>query len=154
MHIVFRHTLLAALISLSAGCGGGGDNAAGGVDRGNGGTNPPPVAAKALGSRGVPGGTVAVSSAGAITPGAVCTFHLVIGGGLVPTQVRAWIGADDLPTGTGIQAVPTSTGTGAYDVSLPVPSSLAAGSHVWVRLAFADGSLIETGAEDFPLVGR
>ena len=139
----FTMMIVAVLIALCAGCGGSGG---GGV------TTPSAGGPHALGARGVPGGTVTVTSDGALTPGAATLFHITLGGGLTPTQVAAWIGTEPVDGAVGTAAVPTATGAGTYDVSLLMPATIPVGSHVWVRLVFTDGSVIETGADDFPLV--
>ena len=133
--------VVAVLVALCAGCGGSG---------GDDGVTAPPSGPITLGSRGVPGGTVAVSSAGAITAGTVNTFRLVLDGGLVPTQVTAWIGSELQNGEVGTSAIPT-TNPGTYEINLLVPQAIPASSHVRVRLGFADGSVIETGADDFLL---
>ncbi len=146
MRNLFRNSLVAALVAFTAGCGGTGGGSGGttGVDV------MPSGGATSLGSRGVPGGTVTVFSDRAIIAGAENTFHLVLSNGMIPTQVTAWIRTptDD---GAGIPATPSQTGPGTYDINLMMPVTVVTGSHVWVRLTFADGSVIETGTEDFPL---
>jgi hypothetical protein len=108
-----------------------------------------------LGSRGVPGGTVAVAAAGPVQQGMATIFRLALSPGMpTPTAVRAWIGVAYDPTADGIQATPVATAPGSYEATITVPSPVAAGSHIWVRLLFADGSVIETGNEDFLLAGH
>ena len=146
------HNLVAAILLVSVvGCGGssGGSTGAGGV------TAMPGVQGQMLGSRSVPGGTITVSTDGPVQPSAAKVFHLALSAGMpVPTGVRAWIGIAYDPMAEGIQATPVATVPGSYDVTVTVPSLVAAGSHVWVRLSFADGSVVETGSEDFPLAGH
>lgn len=147
------HLLGAAAILLlaCAGCGSSGGDA----PTGGGGATPPPAGGSSLGSRSVPGGTIAVAAAGAVQPGADNVFRITLGGGMpAPGEVRAWIGVGYDPAIAGIVATPVAGAPGAYDVALAVPAPLAAGVHVWVRLTFSDGSLIETGSEDFPLAGH
>lgn len=147
-----HHHIVAALLLVSVvGCGGssGGTSVSGGV------TAPPSVPGQMLGSRSVPGGTITVSTAGSLQQGAANVFHLALSSGMpVPTGVRAWIGTTYDPTAEGIPATPVATVPGSYDVTVTIPSPVAAGSHVWVRLSFADGSTVETGSEDFLLAGH
>jgi hypothetical protein len=142
MRIPLVLPLIAAVAAVCAGCGG---VSGGGVQV----THP----GGQLGSRGVPGGTIAVSTAGAVVAGSPATFHVTCSG-LAPTGVSAWIetgepveGAEEVP---GSAATPA--GAEAYDVVLAVPSPVA--GHLRVRVACADGSVIETGSSDFPLAGR
>lgn len=143
MPIMSRILLIVALASIIAGCGGSGGGA--------GGATSTPGGSGVLGSRGVPGGTVTVEQESPGPAGAGSRFRLTLGSGLNPTQVTAWIGTADLPSDAGTQALPVADQAGAYEAAMAAPSPLPAGSHVWVRLSFADGSIIETGAEDFPL---
>ncbi|MBA3938094.1 MAG: hypothetical protein H0X38_11575 [Planctomycetes bacterium] len=147
-HRILTALLLATLI----GCGGPG--AGGGATAGSGGTTPPPSDhGQALGTRAVPGSTVTVASDGPLQAGAAARFHLSVSTPVpVPLEVRAWIGGAYDPAIVGIQATPVAIGT--YDVTVPIPSPIPIDSHVWVRMVFADGSVIETGREDFMLVQR
>lgn len=150
--------VIAATILLGlAACGGGGATSGAPV----GGLAPAPavatpvvvqpaVATTSLGTRGVPGGAITVTQVGTAAPGAPAAFRLALGA-LAPARVLAWIGAEgDLISSPGVPAVPTAT-AGTWEVTLVLPAPLVAGSHVWVRLEFADGAVIETGADDFRL---
>ncbi|HEX3133192.1 MAG TPA: hypothetical protein VHX44_06365 [Planctomycetota bacterium] len=82
-------------------------------------------------------------------------FHIALSSNMpVPTTVKAWIGLVYDPAAEGIQAVTVTTAPGSYDVPLMVSSPMVTGSQVWIRLSFADGSVVETGSEDFPLAGH
>ena len=142
--------LLVSLVGCGGSSGNGGASAAGGSV-----AAPPSVAGQLLGSRNVPGGTITVSSDGPLQYGTANVFHLTLSPDMpVPTMVRAWIGIAYDSSADGIQATPAATVPGSYEVTVTLPSSVAAGSHVWVRLLFADGSVIETGSEDFLLAGH
>jgi hypothetical protein len=143
----FHHGIIAAFLACLAGCNA---SSAGGNS-----TAQPGVHGQVLGTRGVPGGTVTVSTDGPLQPGAAAVFHLALSPDMpAPAAVRAWIGVAYDPTAAGIPATPVETAPGSYEVAATVPSPVAAGSHVWIRLSFADGSVVETGSEDFPLAGR
>jgi hypothetical protein len=108
---------------------------------------------KVLGSREVPGGTITVTAQDEIQAGASVTFRLELSGDLpVPTEARAWIGTAYDPSATGLLATPVPAEAGSYSVTMTLPSPIPGEGHVWVRLAFDDGSVIETSAEDFSLV--
>jgi hypothetical protein len=145
MQARLRNSVFAGLLMLCAGCGTSGGT--GDLTSLSGGPT-------TIGVRGVPGGTVSVSSDRAVVPGASNVFHVVLSNGMVPTQVRAWMAAAPPGDDPGFQATPAATGAGTYDVSLTVPSPLAVGSRVWVRLTFANGAVIETGSDDFPIGGN
>jgi hypothetical protein len=145
--LLIATTLLASL----AGCGGSSPSAPGAA----GGGNPPAPQGRSFGTRNVPGGTIAVSTAGPLQPGAANPFRLALSGGMpAPATVSAWIAAAYDAAAVGTLATPVAGAAGSYDVALALPAPLPAGSNVWVRLGFADGSLIETGGEDFPLAGQ
>jgi hypothetical protein len=118
-----RRTLIAcsALITLTA-CGGGG-----------GGDGPHPAAPG--GTRGVPGGTVSVAAA------ADAKFRITTDLAGVAT-VEAFSGND---YAAAVPLVVTADGPGAWTVQPGTASSLL------VRLSLSDGSIIETGRDDFPL---
>jgi hypothetical protein len=124
------------IIGLS-GCGG---------DAGGGGNQTGANTPHLLGQRAVPGGSIRVSGTTAVTVGSSSTFHLVLSGfAQLPRSVQARTGKaydDAVPM---VSATPSGDG---YALVLPVTD--AAGC-VWVRLEFADGSVIESGASDFPL---
>lgn len=137
---------LIAAAAVLAGCG----EVTGGVGSGS---DHPAVPGSELGSRGVPGGTIAVSTSGALVAGAPATFHVACTG-LAPTAVSAWIETSDPVEGADPVAGTAATPAGAevYDVVLGMPSPLA--GRVRVRVACADGSVVETGSSDFALAGR
>lgn len=149
-HLIVATILVTSLV----GCGGSSGDVSG--SSGDGGvTVPPVVAGQILGSRNVPGGTITVSTAGPVQAGAANVFRLTLSPDMpTPTGVRAWIGIAYDPAAEGIQATPVATTPGSYEITLTVPSPVTAGSHVWVRLSFADGSVVETGSEDFLLAGH
>lgn len=149
-----HHLVVATLLTAGlAGCGGsaGGDGSAAAA----GATPPAGAHGQLLGSRSVPGGMVTVSSSGPLQPGSDNVFRLTLSLDMpTPSAVAAWIGIAYDPAATGIPATPVATTPGSYDVAIPVPSPVAAASHVWVRLTFSDGSVVETGSEDFMLAGH
>ncbi len=142
--------LFCVLVTLSvASCGGGG---------GSGGTAPVPSAkpttppeAQGLGSRNVPGGSITVDRTSSLRSAGVASFRIHLDGNF-PTlsAVEASIGAEYLAEGAASPA--TAVGQGLYAVELALPADTA-GQRLWVRLRFADGSVIESGADDFVLAG-
>jgi hypothetical protein len=122
-----------------AGCSGGG---------GEGG--PAPVSGdRSLGSRPVPGGTIAVvrrADTGVATP-----FRITFTGGVQPGAVLVRLGAA-YDAGAATTAASVVAGTpGVYEVELSVPATPPAGTRVWVRLSWADGTVVESGLDDFAL---
>ncbi len=145
---------IVVLVMSLAGCGDSSAPSAGsGQSSGNGNGAPGPGTSQVLGTRGVPGGTITVSCDSALQPGANVVFHLALSAGMpAPSAVQAWIGVAYDPAATGVAATPAATGV--WDAAIVIPSSVTAGSHVWVRLTFADGSVVETGSEDFMLAAQ
>lgn len=143
---IFHHVVVTIMLANLMGCSG---SSAGG------GTTPSTEThGQVLGARGVPGGTVTVSRAGPLQHGAANVFQITLSSDMpVPAEVRAWIGIAYDSTAEGIVATPVANMTASYEVSVMVSSPVGVGSHVWVRLSFADGSVVETGSADFPLVG-
>ena len=140
-----RTLLVFAALSLSLGlaltaCGGGGDSASDGT------VTPPP--ATTLGSRAMPGSTITVTPETAISAG---------------QPLRVLISAPDLPNGATVTAavgVDRETATAATLTPLPanqwraaltLPSPLPVATSVWVTVTLADGSILESGIEDFVL---
>ncbi len=125
------------VLALTA-CGGGGGSSGG-------------VASGTLGKRTVPGGSIAVAKVGTIATGAPATFRITVSSAVAPNQVLAWIGAEYDPNATGTAASLEAGSTNVYSVTLTIPATIDASTHVWIRLIHADGSVIETGADDFSL---
>jgi hypothetical protein len=146
------HFMATVVLALSlAGCGGS-SAPAGGSGDGSGNHDPGRSTGQVLGTRGVPGGTITVSCDGPLQPGTSALFHLALSAGMpAPSSVQAWIGVAYDPAAVGVAATPVAATPGTWDAAVTIPSPVTAGSHVWVRLTFADGSVVETGGEDFML---
>lgn len=143
-----RHLMWAAVtaaatgILLLTGCGAG--TGAGGAPA----PGTPPPTLRTLGSRAVPGGMVTVTTADALSAGGSATLHIVLDGfASGPAAVEGRLGAMEYDPSATLTAARVADG--GYDLSLIVPE---AATRAWVRLTFADGSVVETGAEDFPIV--
>jgi hypothetical protein len=127
---------LLLIIGLAGCAGGGGGGAAGGATPLSG-----TGSARQLGQRAVPGGMITVISSDAPIAGSSATFHLLVSGfAHQPTVVQARLGTTYEEGGALVSATPAGDG---YDLTMPVPDIV---SRVWVRLEFADGSMIESGA--------
>lgn len=72
----------------------------------------------------------------------------VTGTNQIPTQLSARIGSTYDDQATLREATQVSAGT--FEVEFPT-ASIVAGVHVWVRATYPDGSVCETGADDFGL---
>ena len=122
-------------------CGGGGDAAS------DGNATPPP-SPSTLGSRAMPGSTITVTLETALIAG---------------QPARVLISAPDLPTGSTLTAtVGTKRDTAAqmtitalpanqWRAAITLPDPLPIGTGVLVTATLADGSVLETGKEDFVL---
>ena len=138
------YLVLAVLVLSLTACGGGG----GGGDSGGGGSATPPPSTPTLGSRAMPGATMTVTPETAISAG---------------QSASVLISATDLPAGatlTAVVGVDRDTAAPATITALPanqwraamtLPSPLPVGTCVLVTLTLADGSVLESGTEDFVL---
>ncbi len=140
-----RIILVASGLLILTACGSGGGGGGGDSE-----SPAPETGSAALGSRAVPGGSVTVTKSGPSTAGRQ-SFRVTLVSDPLPTDVRTWIGTEYDPAATGMAAVPVAGSPGVYDIALSVPSPLPAQAHVWVRMVHADGSVIETGHDDFRL---
>ena len=131
--------LAAVAFSLTA-CGGGGGEAAGG------GTVAQPPPAATLGSRTMPGSAITV------------TPETAIGAGQLASVL---ISAPDLPAGailaaavgvnhhTAVPAIITAMPANQWRAAMTLPNPLPVGTCVLVTVTLADGSVLESGIEDF-----
>lgn len=134
--------LAAVTISLTA-CGGGGGEAAGGGTI----TQPPPTIT--LGSRTMPGSAITVTHDTAIIAGQPASV-LISAPDLQPgATLTAAVGDNrNTATFTTITALPANQ----WRASMTLPNPLPGGSCVLVTITLADGSVLESGLEDFVLV--
>lgn len=140
------------LVSLFAGCGGasGGDAPASG---GNGNQNVVTANTNVtLGSRTVQDGTISVSIEGRLALGASNPVLVTLSNGF-PSQSMVQITyttGEEVP-GTGVNTA--SVGSGRFRQYLVLPATLAPKARIFVRLTAVDGSVIESGREDFLFTG-
>jgi len=113
-------------------------------------TDQPPTdhAALNFGSRGIPEGVVTVTAPTGKGV-SVTTFRLTVTETKqFPTQVSARIGNgydENATLRDAIQITP-----GIFELDFPT-ANIVTGAHVWVRATYANGSVCETGADDFGL---
>jgi hypothetical protein len=145
------------LVFCFIGCGGsGGGGASGGSDTSSSGdtnqnlvTNTGRVS---LGSRTVQDGIMSVSVERSVVPGASNSIVVTLSSGF-PSQSLVHIActsSDEVPS-AGVEAV--SLGSGRYRQNLVLPATLASNARIFVRLTGSDGSIIESGREDFLFTG-
>lgn len=65
-------------------------------------------------------------------------------------SIEVWVGNAVAPGIAGVMAV-TAGGADRYQATVPVMNSVTAGARVWLRITTKDGSVVESGADDFPL---
>lgn len=139
-------TLLALVAAtFLASCGGGGG---GGGDGASAGGNA--VAATSLGSRKLPGCDVAVDRAASSAPGTL-TFRVRLSPSsqaLESLGVR--VGSDLASDGYAAASVVAGE-PGVYAITVTQPTANVTGQRVWVRVALTDGSVLESGSDDFLL---
>lgn len=141
------------LVFCFIGCGGsGGGGASSDTDASNSGdTNQnlvPNTGGVSLGSRTVQNGIMSVSVEGRVVPGASNSIEVTLSSGF-PSQVVvqiAYTNSEEVPN-TGVDAV--SVGSGRFRQNLVLPATLASNARIFVRLTGGDGSIIESGREDF-----
>ena len=137
------YLVFAALaISLTA-CGGGGGDAAGG------GNATPPPSTSTLGSRAMPGAAITVTPETAIIAGQPASV-IISAPDLAPgATLSATVGADrDTAAPATITALPANQ----WRAAMTLPNPLPVGTCVLVTVTLADGSVLESGLEDFVIV--
>jgi hypothetical protein len=133
---------LATILALAA-CGGG---------HGGGAAAAPP-SSNQLGERAVPGYTLRVARLAGAAGDAITARVQVIAaiGQPPPATVSCWIGSAYDPSASPTTANAVVGATDRFDAVLTMPQPPPAGAAVWVRLTFPDGSVLEAGADAFPL---
>ena len=134
MRIQFALAVL--ILSLTACGGSGGDNVT------------PPPSTPTLGSRAMPGSTVTVTSETAISAGKPASVLIFASDLPAGTTVEAAVGIDR-DTATTVSV--TTLAPNQWRAALTLPDPLPAGTCVLVTLTLADGSVLESGYEDFVL---
>ena len=134
--------LTALAMSLTA-CGGGGGEAAGGGDV----TQPP--AATTIGSRAMPGSALTVTSETAITAGQVASVIISAPGLPAGATVTATVGVDRV---TAAAATISALSGSQWRAAMTLPNPLPIGTCMLVTVTMPDGSVLESGIEDFVLV--
>lgn len=133
------------------GSGGGGASGGGDVPTPGGNANQNVVTNNgnvSLGSRTVQDGIISVSIEGKVVPGASNPIVVTLSSGF-PSQSMVQIACtagDEVPS-TAVNAV--SLGSGRFRQNLVLPATLASNARIFVRLTGSDGSIIESGREDF-----
>ena len=138
MSTTMRLFLAGAVLALAAcgGSGGGGSNVT------------PPPSTPTLGSRALPGSTVTVTPETAITAGQPASVLISAPDLPAGAAVAAAIGVDrDTATAVAVTALAANQ----WRAGLTLPNPLPAGTCVLVTVTLADGSVLESGYEDFVL---
>lgn len=135
-----RIALAFVALSLTACGGGGGDS-----DSDN--ATPPP-STPMLGSRVMPGSTVTVTPETAISAGQPASVLITAPDLPAGATLAAAIGTD---RDTATPATITPLAANHWRATLTLPTPLPAGACVLVTLTLADGSVLESGYEDFVL---
>lgn len=148
MHPLLRHPTrtasAAAVLLILAGCGGGGG---GGSDSPTGG-GPAAPATVPLGSRSLPDCDVAVERLTASAPG-TWTFRMrltPVTGTVASVAVR--LGEAYAAAGYAA-ATPVVGQANVYDITLSRPETPPPQIRAWVRITMANGSVLESGVDDF-----
>ena len=136
------YLVFAALaISLTACGGGGGDSAS------DGNATPPPPAT-ALGSRAMPGSAITVTPETTIIAGQPASVLISAPDLAAGATVSASVGADrDTAVPVTISALPANQ----WRAAMTLPNPLPIGTCVLVTVTLADGSVLESGLDDFLL---
>ena len=129
----------ALALALTA-CGGGGDSASDGT------VTPPP--GTTLGSRAMPGSTITVTPESAISAGQPLSVLITAPDLPAGATLTATVGTD---RDTAIAATLTPLPGNQWRAEMTVPSPLPVGTSVLVTVTLADGSVLESGLEDFVL---
>jgi len=138
-----RTYLWLAVLALSLTACGGGDG-----DGGDGGNVTPPPSTPTLGSRVMPGTTVTVTSETAINAGQPASVLISVPDMPAGATLTAAVGVDrDTAAAVTITALPANH----WRAAMTLPSPLLVGTCVLVTVTLADGSVLESGMEDFVL---
>lgn len=129
---------LVVLVFLLTACGGGG---------GNGSATPPP-STPTFGSRAMPGATISVTPETTISAGQPASVLISVTDLPAGATLTAAVGAD---RDTAAAATITALATNQWRAAMTLPTPLSAGTCVLVTLTLADGSVLESGKEDFVL---
>ena len=140
MRISFVLMLAVYALALTA-CGGGGDAAS------DGNATPPP-SPSTLGSRTMPGSTLTVTPETAIIAGHPASVLISAPDLPAGSTLTATVGAD---RDTAAPMVITSLPANKWRAAMTLPNPLPSGTCVLVTATLADGSVLETGKEDFVL---
>lgn len=133
---------LAVLVLSLTACGGGGG------DSGGGSSATPPASTPTLGSRVMPGATMTVTPETAISAGQPASVLISVTDLPAGATLTATVGAD---RDTAVAATITTLATNQWRAAMTLPSPLSVGTCVLVTLTLADGSVLESGTEDFVL---
>ena len=137
------YLVFAALaISLTACGGGGGDSA------GDGGNVTLPPSTSFLGSRAMPGSAITVTPETAIIAGQPASVLINAPDLAAGATLSASVGAD---RETAAPATITALPANQWRAAMTLPNPLPIGTCVLVTVTLADGSVLESGMEDFVL---
>ncbi len=138
-----RTYLVVAVLAMSLTACGGGDSASA-----SDGTVASPPPGTTLGSRAMPGSTITVTPETAISAGQPLIV-LISAPDLAPgATLTATVGAD---RETAMAAMLTTLPANQWRAAVTLPSPLPVGTSVLVTVTLADGSVLESGLEDFVL---
>ena len=136
-----RTYLVVAALAIALTACGGGDNASDGTV-----TSPPP--GTTLGSRAMPGPTITVTPETAITAGQPASVLITAPDLPAGAMLTATVGADrDIATAATITPLPDNH----WRAAMTLPTPLPVGTSVLLTFTLADGSVLESGLEDFVL---
>ena len=135
-----RTYLVVAVLAMSlTACGGGGDSD---------GTVASPPPGTTLGSRAMPGSTITVTPETAIIAGQLVSVLISAPDLPAGATLSATVGADrETATAATLTALPVNQ----WRAALTLPNPLPFGTSVLVTVTLADGSVLESGLEDFVL---
>ena len=134
--------VLAVLALAVTACGGGGGE---GASDGN--VTPPPSTAS-LGSRAMPGSAITVTPETAIIPGQPASV-LIAAPDMAPGATLTATVGDHRNTAT--PATITALPANQWRAAMTLPTPLPSGTCVLVTVTLANGSVLESGLEDFVL---
>lgn len=147
-----RSAAFCVCLLLLAACGGGGGGGASGGLPAAPAPAPSPAAspfAQVLGSRAVPGYTLAVTQLGPARGGQGLTVTVAVANDpdqAPPVQVEAALAVAEPEAWT--SGTPGDAGTWSWIVTLPADPT---GLRAWVRVTDAEGNVSQSGAQDFAL---
>lgn len=104
-----------------------------------------------LGVRATPMGTIKVVKISNATDPALKCALTITDASIPPVKMEARVGTEYDASAPMTEAMPLESESNTFEWTAPIAQSLVAGSHVWIRATWDDGTVVESGLEDFVL---